>query len=604
MPLSQTQIQGLQLSLQQAVVACSERCLYHPAKWAAELLDSLAVPEASNIEHLQPDALQTDPSELCLEQIETPRYLMAKAFFDCHEFQRCAATLLPASALGPSLMGFYAVKQTRRPGGRLSQRSLFLGLYALFTQGERQKTDKASQILDPSDTGAATNEYLPNIKHILERWFSQMADIPGSSLSQGWLEYLYGMVLARDEDFNLARHWLLKSVEIYPWNWGAWQELGSLTPDADDLISIAGDLKESFMMKIFAVCFGQGLCDSSFTLLEDITQLQTVFPRSSFLQSQRAMAYYRLRDFETAQSLFSDTLISYPRYFDFLDSYSNMLVELGSRKKLASLAQYASSIDRYRPETCYVVASYYALWARHEDSITYLKRALRRDRSFASAWTLLGHEYRNVGNVHAALSSYLRAIDLNKRDYRAYIGLGQTYDSLKQPAVSLEYYDRVMVLRPWEIGMWMAVAGCLMRMSDFPAAANCLIDALDHTKQILRWSLEQDVCDMFRFRGERLKMLYELSGLHDRLDNRQEATLTLEQMLNEAVELYDNNPDDHYLRLVILKTQLLLAERALKDGDRARARRFAEQWKKLDGRKEEAQEILDACAVESDASGS
>jgi anaphase-promoting complex subunit 8 len=43
------------------------------------------------------------------------------------------------------------------------------------------------------------------------------------------------MVLAKDQNYDLAKLWLLKSVLINPWNWGAWQELCCLVRDARDV---------------------------------------------------------------------------------------------------------------------------------------------------------------------------------------------------------------------------------------------------------------------------------------------------------------------------------------------------------------------------------
>ena len=40
-------------------------------------------------------------------------------------------------------------------------------------------------------------------------------------------------------------------------------------------------------------------------------------------------------------------------------------------------------------------------------------------------------------NPSAAIDSYRRAVDINPRDYRAWYGLGQTYELLLQPYYAL-----------------------------------------------------------------------------------------------------------------------------------------------------------------------
>ncbi len=38
--------------------------------------------------------------------------------------------------------------------------------------------------------------------------------------------------------------------------------------------------------------------------------------------------------------------------------------------------------------------------------------------------------------------AYRQAVDLNPRDYRAWYGLGQTYELLHMPVYALHYYQR------------------------------------------------------------------------------------------------------------------------------------------------------------------
>lgn len=76
----------------------------------------------------------------------------------------------------------------------------------------------------------------------------------------------------------------------------------------------------------------------------------------------------------------------------------------------------------------------------------------------------MGHEYVELKNTHAAIESYRRAVDVNRRDYRAWYGLGQTYEVLEMHAYSLWYYKRAVGLRPWDGKMWLAVGSCMQKM--------------------------------------------------------------------------------------------------------------------------------------------
>ncbi|KAI1428330.1 anaphase promoting complex subunit 8 [Xylaria sp. FL1777] len=612
MSLSRPQTLELQNALQQAIIACSQRCLYQSARWAAELLDSLSIDDEHdaslcNLGHFANSALQRDSSELLLEQIETPKYLMAKAFFDCHEFLRCAETLLPASPSGFSTV-FYKSQPSRLPRKGLSQRGLFLACYALLIYGEKQKAEDAAQILGPSDTSVASNKQLPKIRSILEKWFTREKDHSDHGSSQGWLEYLsvlhslygtwciyslpkifrYGMVLAKDQNYDLAKLWLLKSVSINPWNWGTWEELCSLVHDAKDLDSIYSQLQPSIMAFIFSICCRQELHHISNSLLSDISQLQTLFPRSPYLQGQRALVYYRMKELESARSIFSDMLISHAGCLEFLDHYSNVLYTLGSGDRLSFVAQLASSVEPYRPETCCVIGNYYSLISRHVDAAICFRRALALNRSFASAWTLLGHEYLKLENSHAALSSYSRAISLNKQDYRAYFGLGQSYELLERPKMALDFYRRALLLRPGEMDIWQAITGCLVNLSKLPQAINSIERALACTGSTTR-SSEEYTGDI-SLRCKRVDMLFQLATLHEELHNRQDAIISLEKCLEEATEYIsgsdsEKNACDQF-KSIVSKAQLLLTRWALESGDHMIARHFANR---IDQYREEAQ---------------
>jgi anaphase-promoting complex subunit 8 len=230
MGLTATDVLLLREALQIAVVKCSERCLYQAAKWyqpvaarelshanlhrAAELLDAL--PESSTTEDrnaadkpgryvhpaLSPNA---DPEEVALEAKELNKYLLAKALFDCKEYDRCAAVFLPDSLLAGLLS---AKPEDIRPSPRvkgkqpaaaafdealpeISQKSLFLALYAKVLSGEKRKDEDSETVMGPQDLGATVNKQLLVVSRFLHRWFNEGnaegGERPGS---QGFLEYL------------------------------------------------------------------------------------------------------------------------------------------------------------------------------------------------------------------------------------------------------------------------------------------------------------------------------------------------------------------------------------------------------------------------------
>jgi anaphase-promoting complex subunit 8 len=197
------------------------------------------------------NAIPKDLIEARLEAREVHKFLLAKTYFDCREYDRCAAVFLPstlpkgaANPVSPQSeksLGKGKKKistPTKRPSSidsisGLSQKALFLALYAKYIAGEKRKDEESEMILGPQDGGVTLNKELNGISTILEDWFSNLAS--SGRQGQGWLEYLYGIVLAKGKNEALAKQWYIRSVHLYPYNWGTWQELSSLLGTVEEV---------------------------------------------------------------------------------------------------------------------------------------------------------------------------------------------------------------------------------------------------------------------------------------------------------------------------------------------------------------------------------
>ncbi|KAI9886998.1 MAG: Anaphase-promoting complex subunit 23 [Watsoniomyces obsoletus] len=512
--LTDEEVDQLRLDLQEAVVKCSERCLYQSAKWLAELANGLRSKpkvddEAEDSQMSDPDGIPVhedlptsqqlhvlyapnkDAYEARLEAREITKYLLAKSFFDCKEFDRCSAVfiqekfpppIVPVSAnsnrkgkgkapanLSPSSLG---ISSELNPMPKLSQKSLFLTLYSKFLAGEKRRDEASEIVLGPADGPPTLNKELGGLAQKLSTWCCELAEREDGTAgsSQGWLEFLYGAILVREKNDEEARKWLLRSIGLCPFNWGAWQELASLVGSVEDLQQILPYLPDHLMTFIFRLFVSQELYQSTEKIHEELSGIEKLFPESLFFKTQRALLYHHSKEFDEAENLFADLLFADPYRLDGLDHYSNILYVMNLRPRLSFLAQSATKVDKFRPETCCVIGNYYSLKSDHEKAIAYFRRALNLDRSFLSAWTLMGHEYVEMKNTHAAIESYRRAIDINRKDYRAWYGLGQTYEVLEMHYYALFYFQRAASLKPYDPKMWQAVGSCFNKM-DRPAEA-------------------------------------------------------------------------------------------------------------------------------------
>lgn len=516
-----------------------------------------------------------DPQEAALEAKEANKYLLAKSYFDTKEFDRCASVFLPPATPAGGLAIFEKAK-ARTPAStpsrkgkfkpndfdslpQLSQKSLFLALYARYLAGEKRKEEESEMVLGPADGGQSSNRELPALARALEDYFrSRDAADPQLKRSQGWLEYLYGVVLARSKQDQLAQEWLLRSVRLYPYHWGAWEELSHLLSSVDDLNAQLNSsiLPSNVMALIYQVHASIDLFSTTDVAMtvNALNSLLEIFPQSTFLLTQQALSYYHSKDFETSASIFQDILISNPYRLDALDHYSNILYVMTDRPKLAFLAHLATSVDKFRPETCCVVGNYYSLCSQHEKAVMYFRRALTLDRSFLSAWTLMGHEYIELKNTHAAIESYRRAVDVNRKDYRAWYGLGQAYEVLDMGFYALFYYQRAAGLRPYDAKMWQAVGSCYAKMNRLDQAIKALKRALvagtyyetESPAQSFNASASAKGKNQGRrSTGRRLldpETLFHIAQLYERMPHEAEAARYMELCISQETGQTSNEP--------------------------------------------------------------
>lgn len=219
---------------------------------------------------------------------------MAKCFFDCHEYDRCAATLLPSltpqqpvdrglhlgsksasTAKGKSRASGANVDLGTRPNQppRLSQKSLFLALYAKYIAGEKRKEEDSELILGPLDGPVTSNKELTKISAALESYLKSRGGLGGDEPSDGFLEYLYAVVLIKGKNEQLAQRWLLKSVSRNQWNWSAWQELADTVGSVDEVCaSVDFDVRANTDSRIARLALSTNHTDHTGNLVPNLLQ--------------------------------------------------------------------------------------------------------------------------------------------------------------------------------------------------------------------------------------------------------------------------------------------------------------------------------------------
>lgn len=483
-----TQLQALQqpttaANLWDATNILTARGLVQSATWAREMYAHVVAASSPNAS--PPSLRPQHPDEA------HPLYVHALGHFHTHQYRRCADVLKPVS----------------NPLAR------FLRFYATYLAGERQKEEERQELAD------WTEPVNPHLDHLR----AQLVALRNAGDMDAHLWYLLGVVFKRlhlNDDAIVA---LRNSLNQFPYNWGAWLELAPLCPTQQDLANLA--LNDHWVKALFTAYF-LNETDESEQARQIYDTALAVIPHSVFLKGQLALCLYNLRMFDEAQHLYEDIFKNDAYCLDGADTYSNILYVKADKVQLSRLAHRCKGIDKFRLETCCVSGNYYALRGQHDQAVSYFQRALRLNRNYLSAWTLMGHEFLEMKNTAAAVEAYRRAVDINPKDFRAWYGLGQTYELLNMPLYTLYYYNKAATLRPRDSRMWCAVGQTYQELRRWDDAISCYERAIRSE-------------DSEGLAMSKLAFLYERMARDSERDGRQHERMAL--YLDKAAEYYEAN---------------------------------------------------------------
>lgn len=458
--------------------------LIYSAKWCTEALNGLApLTEPFDWPHLE---LSEE------EKIDQFSFMLAKTYFNCKEFDRASVALKDAK-LG---------------------NAVFLKLYALYISIDKRGSGSNGEFLEAGKDDVLSASSSKESAEVLDGKMGKLVAEVETYYENGgspnaFLYFLEGMIYAKKKKFVLAQKSLVQSLVLFPYNWSCWQELLSTFLAYDDAQAFSEQIKqahpeisENIMFQFFEIVVLQEFYQRLPQFLEKVGVLAEIFPTFTFLKVQKFLAAYHGLDYFQAEAIFDDILVLDPMRLDDLDTYSNMLYVMEKKLKLSFLAQFASQIDQYRSETCCVIANYHSMKGEHDKSIMYYKRALTLNKNCLSAWTLMGHEFVELKNSHAAIESYRRAVDINAKDFRAWYGLGQAYEVLDMHLYALYYYQRATNLQPTDKRMWQAIGNCFEKIDKLEEALRSfkkalVIDGLNRAAEDLSGdylSVEPHIC--------------------------------------------------------------------------------------------------------------
>lgn len=456
---SMSQKHQLKVELYKAAGKLDDLCLYNSAKWVTEALQGLA----------ESEELFEFTSEVTAKE-DRFLYMLAKNYFNCKEFERAAHTLRNC----------------------VSGDALFLRLYAMYLSIDKKATEDTDGTINYLHVQSMLKEGSTERPETVEELNSNLGKIMGDidlyhekNDENAHLQFLAGIIYNKKKKHSMAQQRLFSSVKLFPYNWSCWQELIATIPTFEEAQVFIQQVRKKepafaghIMFQFFEVVLLQEFYQQLEAFTEKVLSLVELFPEFIFLKIQNFLVAYHGLDYFQAEQMFDEIIAKDPLRLDDLDTYSNMLYVMEKKSKLSYLAHYASQVDNYRSETCCIVANYHSMKGEHEKAIMYYKRALLLNKNCLSAWTLMGHEFVELKNSHAAIESYRRAVDINPKDFRAWYGLGQAYEVLDMHLYALYYYQRATNLQPMDKRMWQAIGNCYEKIEKWEEAIRSFEKAL------------------------------------------------------------------------------------------------------------------------------
>lgn len=442
MDLSKQNINKLRTELWTCHLNCEQRCLRKSCEWAEDLLFALPEEGESKIlSKLENEIIESRPYNPHLEH--------AKSCFELHEYDR-AAHLIKDHSLDDDL-------------------SRFIRYFAKYKAAEKKRVDLMNEV----------TTHLPK-KALLK--FNELRDSLERSMElrqpDGWLMYVYALVLHK---FNLrsnAVQVLEQAINMTPICWSSWYLMTLLVDSEKQLHALKLPEHPFKVFFYYMIRLDLDIKQHDPWILvgykETKNFLDKYFKSSLFIKTIAAKTLgYEFNNYKDALTISAQIRQDDPYRLDSMDVYSNLLFITKNRKELAKLAYDVERVDPLTPEANNCIANSFTCREQHTKAIVYFNRALRLHPDHVNSWTLVGHEYLEMKSTDKAIQAYLYALSINKRDCRAWIGLGNTYEAIMSgPNVAspnyercLYYYSQVGKYRPKDPIMMMAMRNVFEKMN-------------------------------------------------------------------------------------------------------------------------------------------
>lgn len=449
MDINKFSLKKIRTELWTCHILSEQRCLRKACEWTEDLL--YALPEEGEKKVLT----KLDDELNDVTKNFDPHYEHAKACFELQEFDRAAHIIRDKLD---------------------DDKTRFLHYFAKYKAAEKKRVDLMNEVSAtlPKKAFSKFNE----LRDSIERSMNQREP-------DGWLLYVYGLVLLKFKLHEAAKNTFVEAIKLTPINWSAWYIFTTLLSTKEQLYHYSE--LPNHLFKVFFWFIARFELDVprawvTFGGKHIYNFMDKFFKGSLFIKTLTANSLGYQSSYEEAIELYNQVRTEDPYRVDAMEVFSNLLFVRKMKDQLAKLAYDIERVDSLTPEANSCIANSYSAREQHTKAILYFTRALRLNPDHLNSWTLIGHEYLEMKSIDKASQAYHNAISINKKDCRAWLGLGNTFETIMgSPNVvnpcyerCLYYYSQVGKYRPNDHIMFIAMGSIFEKMDETNLAIYCI----------------------------------------------------------------------------------------------------------------------------------
>lgn len=212
--------------------------------------------------------------------------------------------------------------------------------------------------------------------------------------------------------------------------------------------------------------------------LDNFTGLDDCYRNSVDVQCLVARAYHDMSRFQLAEKHFLHARRLSPTLDYHMDIFSLTLFHLQREVALSRLARELSNLDSNSSVSHLAKGNTFALQREHSLALQSFQRACLAAPNWAYAFTLAGYEAFELGFKDRSVKYFRQAINVERRHWNAFAGLGRVYFESEHYTSSEYYYRRAITIHKTNPLLWDVYGSVLSAQEKFQEAEDAFEQAI------------------------------------------------------------------------------------------------------------------------------